>query len=268
MTMTQLLRCEPLIHFLLIALLLFLADGMLNGDRREEIRVDSDTLDFLVKKRSEMLLRELSEEERKELLEGYIDDEVLVREAYERGLDKGGRMRRQLVMKMRTLLAEEPPEPTEVDLRAYYEAHAERYGLPERVSFQHLFFIADDGISPDLAERLKVQADPPDVSVLDPILGRFPKQRSERELRSYLGEDAATALFAIVDEQWHGPIPSARGIHFVRVTERLPAQQPDFETIAAYLVEDWQLSRQKAAMADKVAEFRGKYRIFTPDSET
>lgn len=266
MTLPTLLRREPLIHFLLIAFLLFVADGLLNGDRREEIRVDANTLDYLVKQRSEVLMRELSNEERSALLDDYIEEEVLVREAYKRGLDKGGRMRRQLVRKMRAMLAEDLPEPTEADLRAFFEAHPERYRLPPRVSFQHLFFSAADKVPQDLSSRLDKQSDLTEVGDMDPVLGRVPQQRSERELRTYLGKEAADSVFAITDDAWHGPIPSARGVHFVRITQRLPAQQPDFESIAAYLVPDWQLSRQKAAMADKVAGFRSKYRIVTPDN--
>ena len=266
--MIQSLRREPLVHFLLIAVLLFTVDAVLNADPREAIRVDGETLDFLVEKRAQMSLHEVSEQERAQLLAAYIDDEVLVREAYERGLDKGGRIRRQLVMQMRTLLAEDPPEPTQADLRAFYAAQAERYGLPERISFQHLFFNLGDEIPVDLAARLEAAADPPNLGVLDPVLGRFPMQRSQRELSLYLGEAAAAALLAIDDDQWHGPISSRRGVHFVRVTEHLPQQQPAFEAIAPYLVQDWQLSRQKAGMADTLAELREKYRIIKPDAGT
>lgn len=268
MTLPTLLRREPLVHFLLIALFLFVADGLLNGDRREEIRVDANTLDYLVKQRSEIMMRELSNEERSALLDNHIEEEVLVREAYERGLDKGGRMRRQLVRKMRAMLAEDVPEPTEADLRAFFEAYPERYRLPPRISFQHVFFSAADKVPQDLSSRLNLLPDLPEVGGMDPVLGRVPKERSERELATYLGKEAADTVFAIMDDAWHGPINTARGVHFVRITERLPARQPDFKTIAGYLVQDWQLSRKKAAMADKVAAFRSKYRIVTPDSES
>lgn len=255
---------EPLLHFLAIALLLFAVDARLNGDGRELIRVEPETLDFLVRQRSELLMRELTEAERASLLENHIDEEVLVREAYRRGLDQGGRMRRQLVMRMRSLLADDVPEPTEADLRAFFRANAERYQVPPRVSFRHVFFGPRAVVPEALSAELARLADAPDRGELDPILGRFPQERTERDLSGYLGPRAAAAIFAVRDDRWHGPIRSKRGVHFVRVTERLAARDPDFAALAPYLRPEWQISRQQDAMAAKVASFRARYRVVVP----
>ncbi len=272
MSFAQTIRREPLLHFLLIALLLFAADAVFTGDQRPMIQVDTNTLDFLVKQRSELLMREISEEERKSLLNNYIDDEVLLREAYLLGLDKDARMRSQLIKKMRTMLAVELPQPTEADLRAYLDANRERYQLPPRISFLHVFYSTADVVPQGLRAQLNstainAGAKMPDTGQLDPLLGRAPKQRSELELRTYIGTKAAAEIFAINDDEWHGPLHSSRGIHFVRITQQLPMQQPEFESIVDYLIPGWQLHQQKEEMADKVAEFRNKYRVIIPAGE-
>ncbi|NOZ37849.1 MAG: peptidyl-prolyl cis-trans isomerase [Gammaproteobacteria bacterium] len=272
MSFAQTIRREPLLHFLLIALLLFAADAFFSGDQRQVIQVDANTLDFLVKQRSELLMRELSEEERKSLLNNYIDDEVLLREAYLLGLDKDARMRSQLIKKMRIMLAVELPRPTEADLRAYLDANRERYRLPPRISFLHVFYNTADAVPQGLRAKLNATAINADAKLLntgqlDPLLGRAPKQRSELELRAYIGTKTAAEIFTIDDDKWHGPLRSPRGIHFVRITQQLPMQQFKFESIIDYLVPGWQLHRQKEEMADKVAEFRDKYRVITPTGE-
>ena len=61
-----------------------------------------------------------------------IDDEVLLREAYRRGLDRDAVVRQHLVQKMRYILGEDEATPTEAELRAYLAANRERYRSPPR----------------------------------------------------------------------------------------------------------------------------------------
>src|SRR5207248_607365 len=64
------------------------------------------------------------------LIQRYIDNEVLYREALALGLDRGDIIvRRRLVQKMEFLTEglDPLPEPTDAELQAYLDAHAERY---------------------------------------------------------------------------------------------------------------------------------------------
>lgn len=70
-----------------LAGLLFLASALWAGGAREAIRVDKATQDFLIKQRAELLLRPLTPEEKKQVVDDFIVEEILVREAKKRGLD-------------------------------------------------------------------------------------------------------------------------------------------------------------------------------------
>src|SRR5919201_631794 len=117
-------RREPLAQFALAGGLLFaLSPVRSNPFARERIIVSADTVRQLVADRELLLGRPMSPDERRALVGGYIDDEILVREAYARGLDReDGAVRRRLLEVMRFVIGDEPPEPTPAQLREFLRA--------------------------------------------------------------------------------------------------------------------------------------------------
>ena len=85
-------------------------------------------------------------------VQGLVDDAVLLREAYRRGLEQDAVVERHLVQKMRLLLGEEVAEPAEAALRAYFAAAAERYRNPPTVSLDQVFY-ADPAARPGRSAR-------------------------------------------------------------------------------------------------------------------
>lgn len=94
------IRREPLVHFLGLAALLFVAHAVFLDDDKEVITIDIATQEFLIKQQEDLLLRLLSVEEKAEAIESFIDDEILVREARRKGLDNSSRIRRLLIQNM------------------------------------------------------------------------------------------------------------------------------------------------------------------------
>ena len=63
------LRREPLVHFLALAALLFVAYHLLRPSARESIVIDQPSIDELARRQEELLARPLSDEERRALVE-------------------------------------------------------------------------------------------------------------------------------------------------------------------------------------------------------
>ena len=81
-------------HFLVLALLLFVLEHVFSSTRKEKIIVGRQTAEYLIKQREDLDLRKLSPEERKDTIAAFVEDEIFYSEAYKRGLDKGNtRMR-------------------------------------------------------------------------------------------------------------------------------------------------------------------------------
>jgi PPIC-type PPIASE domain len=257
----RVLAREPLVHFLVLAALLFGAYHLLSPAARESIVIDQASVDDLVRQQEELLARPLSDEERRGVLDGAIDDEVLLREAYRRGLDRDAVVRQHLVQKMRFILGEDQPEPTEAELRAYLEANRERYRTPPTVTLDHVFYADPAAVPADLMAQLENGADIDGLGdPLDMLGSRLPAY-SLRDLIGLMGPDVARRVFELEPGGWHGPMQSARGVHFVRIAEHHPPAMPSFAELESYLRQDWTLDQQRRAIADKLAALRQNYRI-------
>src|SRR5690606_36603238 len=77
------------------------------------------------------------------LIRDYIREEVSVREATRLGLDRDDSViRARLVEKMDFLVRDtfQVPEPTEAEMKQYYDAHPEDFEIPAQISFRHVLF--------------------------------------------------------------------------------------------------------------------------------
>src|SRR5437899_9296362 len=106
--MKRLLR-EPLVHFLLVGAILFLAyayadRGRSSGDPSKQIRLTLDELSQIVVLFQSQWRREPSPEELGRLVESKVQEEVLYREGLALGLDKEDTIvKRRLAQKMQFL---------------------------------------------------------------------------------------------------------------------------------------------------------------------
>ena len=225
------------------------------------ITVDGATQEFLVAREEELLLRPLTEAERREVIASYVDDEVLVREARKRGLDDSSRVRRLLVQNMRFFYAGSLPEPSEETLRAHFDAHPERFAAPASITYEQVFFQDSASVPAGLLDALRAGADHTRLGDRGMAFGsRLPKI-DRREIAASFGPEVAPAVLAIADERWHGPFPSTRGVHFLRVVERHPEQRVDFDAARSWIASDWTLSRQREILEAEIATLREGYRV-------
>jgi parvulin-like peptidyl-prolyl isomerase len=256
---------EPLLHFLILAALLFGAYALFAPSAKDTIVVDRATIDRLVREQEELLARPLSQEERRTAIQTLVDDQVLLREAYRRGLDRDAVVQRHLVQKMRFVLGEDQAEPSEAELRAFLESNRERYRTPPTVTLEQVFYAGPAAAPADLLDRLRAGADPEELGdrldMLDPTLDRY----GLRDLIGLVGPDVARRIFELPPDGWDGPMASERGVHFLRVLEHHPSAVPSFEELTEYLRQDWFFARQEEAVAARLVKLRASYRILVED---
>ena len=255
------LRREPLVHFLTLAALLFVAYHLLTPSARESIVIERASIDELGRRQEQLLGRPLSDDERRALVESAIDDEVLLHEAYRRGLDRDAVVRQHLVQKMRFILGEDEAAPTEAELRAYLAANRDRYRRPPTVTLDQVFYADPAKVPEDLMAQLKNGTNIADLGDPLDMLGNRLPQYSLRDLIGVMGPDVARRVFELPAGAWHGPLHSERGVHFVRVDQHHPPAMPSFDELEAYLRQDWTLDQQRRTLADRLAELRRNYRI-------
>jgi parvulin-like peptidyl-prolyl isomerase len=251
-----------LLHFLVLGALIFALDHVYSATRKEQIIVDGQTIAYLVQQKEDLLLRPLTPEERRQLIETYIGDEIFYREAYKQGLDReDSRMRRNMILKMRGLLVGDLAEPSEQELRAYFEAHRDRFARPAMVALDHVL-VADPSQAPDdLLRRLRAGIDAEDLAGASTDLRVSSERVPVPLLRGLLGADLARAALQLEDARWHGPFSSNRGVHYLRISERRPPRPVAYEDVAFNLSGQWAIAQSQAVIEEATRRLRQDYDV-------
>jgi hypothetical protein len=264
---------DPLIHFLLIGAALFGLFAWRGEPAPERERIEVGAADVAALLEAVTILqggRQPTQAEIERLVEPTIREEVLYREALKLGLDENdAQVRRRLIEKMAFLtqdLAGEPSAPTEAELEAFVDAQPERFAVPARVTFEHLFFsVARRGErthAAALAALAELRAGRGAAVVNDPgpFATRYELAR-HRHVADLFGGEIAQAIFTLAPGEWHGPFRSNDGEHVFLVEERKPAEQPSLEAIREEAVRAFLEERRRAANEAEYRRIRAHYDI-------
>ena len=148
--MKRLLR-EPLLHFLLIGAGLFVLFHYMRPHRdtsptSRQIQFSIDELSQLALLYQSQWRREPTVDELDRLVENKVQQEVLYREALTMGLDKGDEIvKRRMAQKMQFLSEDVAAarEPTTEELKNWFANNSQKFAMPARFSFRHLYFSPD-----------------------------------------------------------------------------------------------------------------------------
>ena len=223
MALWRWLKVTPLAQFLLAGAFIFALDRWVDGTGAKTIILDEASVGQLIATREAELARPLLPMERDQLLQAYVDNEILFREALNLGLHEGSEARKMLTRKMQYLLREDVPEPTEHELRQFHQTNTERYGQPRSIALDQIFFADGGAQRAEVAlSSLKSGADPESLGDKVNFLPRSFGRASESEVAVFLGPKAAREVFSLSEDEWTGPIASQHGLHLVRVVQRFP----------------------------------------------
>lgn len=290
MNLIQRLLREPVLHFLVAGVLLYVVATVIRGpelmpEDERRIVVDRDALLEFMQFRAnvfepelfEETLNSLSEEELNTVVEQYITEEVLYREAQALALEQSDYIIRQrMVEKMQFLLAGlaggDSAPPAE-ELQAYFEENKAGYLIKPSVTFTHVFF--DTGIHGDeqaLAKArealAKLNADNIGFNGAEGMGDRYPflrnyVERTVEYVQGHFGTDFAAALSALEpdEESWQGPLPSEYGYHLVLLTSYFPAREPMLEEVRRDVERDYMQERERLLLDEMVENVREQYEI-------
>ncbi len=259
--MLKYLLKEPLLYFFAIAAVLFVVNHQ-SQEREEQIVVDAATISYLYEQRSQLQYNSLESELKQQLVDQYIDNEVLYREAINRGLENDSRIRKLLVQKIILLLSKDIPEPDEQQLRDYYEQNKSRFVQPETRDFDQVFFMETTNIQEDFLDRLQTdESAARSLGTPSSLFGPQMTRKSEQELMLMMGKEAVKSIMTIDDSLWHGPIRSKQGVHFVRLVQIHPATPEEFSRIKRYLAQEWMSAQHESQINQAVKALRSQYQI-------
>jgi hypothetical protein len=166
-----------------------------------------------------------------------LEDEILHREALRLGLSDGDPIVRRRLIQRALFLAEDlggaSREPTEHELRQFFEERREQYRPPAHFRLVHVFAASAEECASLLSAVLDWQRANPSADK-PPRIGRpFPTSRlfvgTRERLVVSMGETFAADLDSKPIGEWIGPLQSKHGFHLVKISERTVATSADFE---------------------------------------
>ncbi|QLC26032.1 peptidyl-prolyl cis-trans isomerase [Parasphingopyxis algicola] len=259
---------EPLVHFLVAGLLLFLvlgrSDAVDSGSRT--IIVDEDRIARLSANWERIWQRPPTAEELDRAIEAHVREEIYYREALRLSLDQDDIViRRRLRSKMEFLAraTAESESPDEAVLRQWLEDHAALYAPDAITSFDQVY-LGEDGEADDVLRRLRQGGDPAALGApisLPPSMA----DASRSEIERRFGAAFARAIDLERIGEWQGPVRSGFGRHLIRVTAHETGDPPALADVRQRVENDWRAATLAEREEQAYALLRTRYSVEVAD---
>ena len=257
---------EPLLHFLVAGLALFVLFDIVGGDEAayddNVIVVDREALLMFAQFRANAFepdravayLDSLAPEELDRLIGDYVREEALYREALALGVDQHDYViKRRMIQSIQFItngFVAASVDPTETEIGSYFELHRDDYYVSPHVTFTHVYF-GKDGRGAEVAAKLAAakltELNARHVQFTDaPAHGdRFPYflnyvEREPETVAAHFGQKMAEQLFELApdDRIWRGPFESPYGYHLVLLVKKVEGRYPDLAEVYASVRSD------------------------------
>ena len=271
---------EPLLHFLVLGAVLFALFSWVDNNAApreiDEIVVTPGRIENLVNGFQKTWQRPPTESELDGLINEFVHEEILYREALAMGLDRDDtivrrRMRQKLEFITEDIIA--LPKPSEENLATYLQDHMEVFRFDEELSFQHVFLNPDtrgDTLDADAGALLgKLRQDASsDASEMGDrfMLGYDFETATAFEIEKAFGRTFIRGLLRQPEGMWSGPIASGYGMHLVYINHRTHARTPTLDEVREKVTLEWKASKRKELNEAFFGKLRDRYVVTIAES--
>jgi hypothetical protein len=266
---------EPLVHFLLIGAALFASYAALNpaADARPgDITVTAGRIEHLAATFVRVWQRPPTASEVKGLVDDYVKEEVMSREAVKLGLDRDDPLIRRRLRQKMEFLAEDSgaaSEPTDAELAEYLAANPEDFRQEQRFTFRQVFLDPKkrgDRLDADVAgllAELKPQGDQSETGALGDslLLSNAFSSEPRSGVAAQFGPQFAAALAKATPGEWGGPFTSGYGLHLVFVAQRSEGRLPPLDEVRERVKRELVNARRLAASRRFLNDLLARYRV-------
>ena len=246
------LRHEPLVHFLLGGLAIFLFFAWRGTDvdpASRTIVIDRPQVERLAMQFSKTFRRSPTTQEIDGLIRDFIKEEVFNREARRLGLEQDDTVIRQRLRQKMEFLARssaESEQPSDADLQELLEANPAKYGTGAVFSFDQIYLgEGEQALVETRAKALLAQigrggewqrlGDPLSVPA---AMERVDRSAIERQFGDRFVDEVAVLAGKPVNV-WRGPVNSGFGAHLVRLRAVTSPQPPKLADVRQQVENDW-----------------------------
>ncbi|UCD82071.1 MAG: peptidyl-prolyl cis-trans isomerase [Desulfobacterales bacterium] len=264
---------EPLVHFLAIGALIFVAFHLWGGGpNSSRIVITPGQIDSMAARFTRTWQRSPTEEEMKGLIDDHVRNEIAAREAMAMGLDRDDTIIQRRLRQKLEFLAEDAVDaapPTDDELRAWLNEHADEFRIEPEIGFFQVYLNPDkrgNSIQDDtkkILEQLRKAGPPVDKSVAGDSL-MLPNELDLTRLSNVtriFGRQFADEIIKVEPGRWTGPVSSGYGIHLVYVTERQEGRIPAFAEVRQAVEREFLAARRKEALSTMYKGMLERYHV-------
>jgi hypothetical protein len=212
---------------------------------------------------AEVMGRPPTDAELKALIERWVREEVLYREALRLGLDEGDAViRKRLAQKMDVIAASaaDAETPSNEALQEWLNAHPERFAQDVKLTFDQLYFTSR-GRAVVAKTLLAGGADWTKVGDAISLPARF-DAATRSIVAAEMGDEFERALENLkLGPEWQGPLESALGWHLVRLRAKEPGVVPPLAAIRGRVEDDWRAGTGRARQDAAYRALREAYTV-------
>ena len=229
----------------------------------KDIYISDQELDGLFAAWNSQVGRPPNEQEALNIVNDFIEEEILYREALRLGLDQNDRIiKRRLAQKITFLKQEtDRKEPSSKKLIDFFDRNRDRYYVPPTFSFTHYYFSSDRNGKQRAQEAMKSIADK-NLPKSDPfMLGKNFVEKSIFEIERDFGDKFTEFLYEPTFDVWLGPIQSAYGYHIVKLLNKIESFTPNLNQVKEKVEVDFYLEEKQKTLDSYLTELRDKYQV-------
>ena len=251
---------SPFFGFLLMGSLLFFFESLTDSDRKPIVvsMAQQQRLATLWETQTGSIA---TPEQIESLIRNWIEEEVLYQEALRLGLDhEDSIVRRRMIQKLGFIAESDPPgTEAEVSLDEYYQQNLNNYTLPERYTFEQLYFERKANAD----EALAVIA----LGESSRNFGEFSMLnsqyafRSRQEIDTTFGSGFAEKFDRNKLNSWQGPYASGLGFHLVQIKKIHRAEVTPLDAIRDRVRMDFQRDKEVSARKEFLRNLSEQYSV-------
>jgi len=254
-----------IIVFFLIGLLIFVLDIGFNSEQdSKDIYISDQELTSLLSAWKSQVGRPPNDEEIVNIINNFVQEEILYREALLLNLDEEDRIiKRRLAQKI-TFLKQEtvPDDPSQEELEKFFDQNKSSYYVPATYSFSHHYFSKESSAKERATKAFNnYQTNGVELKGDPFFLGKNFYQNSANEIKKNFGELFFSTIKNLPVNEWSGPHESAFGYHIVLLKEVKTGFSPPLEKVQIKVQQDYLSEAQDKAIAQYINEIRSQYRV-------
>jgi hypothetical protein len=229
------------VQFFIAAAAIFSLYSVVSSSQEKTVLLSTETRQALIENFEAITGEAASPAQKERLIRDYVLDELLLREAIDRGMHlTDSQTRKHLSNGLRRLYAGDITAPSEADLVNFYADQIEDYRSEPAITFRQVFF-EDKPSEPGLI--LETLRGGGDVAGQPYWMGDDFEAYGESMIRGIFGQPFLAVLKSLEFGAWHGPIETSRGYHYVFKTGRQDGGLVPFAQVRDQVEQDYWTSK-------------------------